>query len=291
MKIYTLIICFIFISFYQCFAQASNEYIGAIKLNDTSVITYRIKFKAHRGIIDGFSITDFGGEHETKSIIKGTYDANKKVIAFNETQIVYTKSPVSQNDFCNVYFMPTAFKLGKTKYFTGKFKGKFSDGTECINGEIFLNSVENVNKRIAKVSKKVKKSKKINDTIKDKLNTLKILDKVNLNVLKKNQVTSVFTNSEKVTLYIYDGGKLDGDSITIKNGNNVILSKYKITQHKKSIVLSLTSKKTTLTILSESIGTIGSNTAVIEYVDNAQTIKTLTNLQKGETTQIDILRR
>ncbi|MGB0981297.1 MAG: hypothetical protein ACPGUH_04270 [Winogradskyella sp.] len=291
MKIYTLVICFIFISFYQCFAQASNEYIGAIKLNDTSVITYRIKFKAQRGIIDGFSITDFGGEHETKSIIKGTYDAHKKVIAFNETQIVYTKSPVSQNDFCNVYFMPTAFKLGKTKYFTGKFKGKFSDGTECINGEIFLNSVENVNKRIAKVSKKVKKSKKINDTIKDKLNTLKILDKVNLNVLKKNQVTSVFTNSEKVTLYIYDGGKLDGDRITIKNGNNVILSKYKITQHKKSIVLSLTSKKTTLTILSESIGTIGSNTAVIEYVDNAQTIKTLTNLQKGETTQIDILRR
>ena len=291
MKIYTLIFCFIFISFYQCFAQASNEYIGAIKLNDTSVITYRVKFKESKGIINGFSITDFGGEHETKSLIKGLYDANKKVISFNETQIVYTKSPVSQNDFCNVYFMPTSFKLGKTKYFTGKFKGKFSDGTECINGEIFLNSVENVNKRIAKVSKKVNTSKKINDTIKNKLNNLKILDKVNLNVLKKNQVTSVFTNSEKVTLYIYDGGQLDGDSITIKNGDKVILSKYKITEQKKSLEITLKSKKTTIIILSESIGTIGSNTAVIEYVDNNQTIKTLTNLQKGETTQIDILKR
>ena len=77
-----------------------------------------------------------------------------RLISFNETETIYTKSIISENDFCFVYFQPTSFKYGKTKYFKGEFKGLFPDGTQCIDGEIYLNSVENINAKIAKVSKK-----------------------------------------------------------------------------------------------------------------------------------------
>ena len=50
-------------------------------------------------------------------------------------------------------------------------------------------------------------------------------------------------------------------------------------------------EKISLTIHSDSEGTIGSNTAIIEIVNGDNTIKTMTNLKKGETTKIDLLQK
>ena len=63
----------------SCFGQKSNEYIGAIKLMDSSIITYKIKFELiSDNQIKGYSITDFGGDHETKSSLTGYYDKGKQ---------------------------------------------------------------------------------------------------------------------------------------------------------------------------------------------------------------------
>ena len=135
----------ILFNFLQVNSQNSGEYVGAIKLNDSSIITYKVNFNINGSKVDGFSITDFGGEHETKSYLVGYYNEAKKKLTFNEKGIIYTKSPITQNDFCFIYFQPSDYKLGKTTYFKGDFKGLFSDGKECTSGEIYLNSVENVN--------------------------------------------------------------------------------------------------------------------------------------------------
>jgi hypothetical protein len=291
MKIKSLFVCFILCLCQSIFAQESNEYLGGIKLNDTSLIPYKIKFVEKNGKIEGYSLTDFGGEHETKSVIIGKYDAAENLLSFQETKIIYTKSTISQDDFCNVYFQPSKFRLGKTKSFKGPFKGKFSDGEECINGEIYLNSKENIDKQMERVNAKVERSKKINDSIKDELRNMKIMDSVNLNVLKKDQITSVFTSSKKIKFLIYDGGKIDKDIITVLKDGKIILLNHEISEKREVIEFQLVSKKTTLTIIANSVGSIGTNTTVIEIIDDANNIKTLTSLKKDEKTSIDILRR
>ena len=273
------------------YSQNENKYVGLIKIKDTLMIKYRVEFDESDGVISGFSISDLGGEHETKSKISGFYDEEKKELSFKEVEIIYTKSPVSLDDFdfCNVHLEHSKFKLGSDKLM-GDFKGKFSDGVECVNGELVMSSVEKVAKRVSKFSKKVQKSRKIEDSIKDRLKGVKVLDTLNLNVLKKDEVTSVFTKSKLMKFYIYDGGKIDNDEVTVLQDGKIILLNYKISEKKKLLEVPVANKKTTITIIANSVGNIGTNTTVIEVVDGNNTIKTLTNLNKDEKTKIDILK-
>jgi hypothetical protein len=282
-------ILFIFLISLKLSAQASSEYIGAIKLNDSAIITYKVKFDINYDKVEGYSITDFGGAHETKSKLKGSYNPSTRELSFNEYDIVYTKSDVIHDDFCFVHFEPTYFKPGKTKYFKGAFKGLFTDGEECISGELFLNSAENVEKRMDKMTKKIDKSKRVPDSIKQKAKDLKFLEKLNMNILKTSEVTSVFSKSKTISLAVYDGGQEDGDVISIKVNGIVVLRRYSISKEVKTIEIPLISKKTVIEVIADGVGTITTNTAVIEIHDGVNKIKAMTNLKKNESTQIHVL--
>ncbi|MFD2914393.1 hypothetical protein [Psychroserpens luteus] len=291
MRNYIVRILFIFIASIQVTAQEANEYIGAIKLNDSAIITYKVKFDINYDQVEGYSITDFGGDHETKSKLRGSYNPSTRELSFNEYDIIYTKSDVIHDDFCFVHFEPTYFKPGKTKYFKGDFKGEFSDGEECISGELFLNSAENVEKRMEKMTKKINNSNRVPDSIKQKATDLKVLDKLNINILKKSQITSVFSNSKAVSLLIYDGGQEDGDIISIKVNGEIVLRRHTISKEVKTVEIPLTSKKTIIEVIADGVGTISTNTAVIEIHDGINAIKAMTNLEKNQFTQIHILQK
>nr|WP_321222682.1 hypothetical protein [uncultured Psychroserpens sp.] len=288
---YSITIFFILITCFQITAQESREYIGAIKLNDSAIITYKVKFEINYDQVEGYSITDFGGEHETKSKLTGIYNPTTRELSFNEYDIVYTKSDVIHDDFCFVHFEPTYFKPGKTKYFKGDFRGEFSDGEECLSGELFLNSAENVEKRMEKMTKKINNSNRVPDSIKQKANELKILEKLNMNILKTSQVTSVFTKNKSVSLIMYDGGQEDGDIISIKVNGNMVLRRHVISKERKAITIPLTSKNTVIEIIADGVGTISTNTAVIEIHDGVNTIRAMTNLDKQQSTQIHVLQK
>jgi len=156
------------IFFFQVNGQNSNKFMGVVKIQDTLIITYKVEFEEANGLISGFSLTDFGGEHETKSRIVGTYDNVKNLLSFKEVELIYTKSTYSEQDFCNIHLDPIKFKLGSNKLM-GSFKGRFNDGTECINGEIAMNSLDRIEKRVTKFTKKVEKSNRVPDSLKQKL--------------------------------------------------------------------------------------------------------------------------
>lgn len=281
----------IFMLPFMLFAQESMEYIGAIKLNDTTAITYRLVFEENSGKISGYSLTDFNGEHETKSLIEGTYDEENKLLSFHETNIVYTKSSFVKNDFCFINFLPVKFKLGKTKSFKGDFLGKFKDGVKCIDGELYLNAVERIEKYVNKFSKKVNKSRKISDSLKQEFNNVKILDSIKLNILKKSQTTSYFTTNNSVKLRLYDGGQIDEDIVSVYVDQKILLYKFEISEKEKIIDIPLKNKETHITIQANSIGNIGENTAMVEVEDGINNIQAMTNLQLDEKTHIVIIKR
>ena len=279
-----LILCVVSSSF----SQNKYEYVGGIKLNDSLVIPYRITFNENKGKVKGFSVTDLGSEHETRSNIFGEYNEKNKTLSFREVGIVYTKSPVSQNDFCFLNTTIKNFVFGKTKKAKANFVGLFSDYTQCINGEILLNSVEKTEKRIQKVVTKINRSKKIADSVKQRLVGLDIMSNFKMNVLKKNGTLSIFTDAKAIQLTIFDGGKLDGDRVSIIQDGTFLLNEYEATKTKKVLVIAIENKKTTLQIKAHNEGTIAPNTVIVEIDDGKNNIKALSNLKEGEITTMHI---
>ncbi|MDX1829102.1 MAG: hypothetical protein R3342_06095 [Lutibacter sp.] len=272
-------------------AQNKQEYLGVIKLNDTSLISYNLNIIENNGKISGFSITDIGGNNETKSNISGNYNTKTNHLIFKEVGIIYTKSKVSDYDFCYINFDGKVTNINSRNNISGKFKGEFNDGSTCIDGEIALKSIQKIEKKAKKVDNIIQKYKKIDKKVKSKISVLKTLDSLKMNVLKASENLSMFTTSDSLKFKIYDAGKVDGDKITIFNNDTVLLKNFTVSKKIKELIIPLKSKKTTITIKALNIGTISPNTAKVEIIDGTNTVNTLTSLKKGEKTSITILKK
>jgi hypothetical protein len=269
------------------FGQQDFEYVGFIKLNDSSLISLTVKFQETNGKINGFTLTDVGGEHETKSSIVGVYNDDNNVLNFKEVETIYTKSYVTEDDFCYINFTSRPYKLRRSSKLNGTFKGLFPDNTECIDGEISLSTKEKQLEKIEKAKKFIKKTKRISESEKENIDLVKMMDTVQMNVLRQKQVMSVFSNSKNIRIEIYDGGQIDGDKISLIYNNKIILRDFETKKERKNIPLILSKSKNSFILKANNVGSISTNTAVIEvFVDNTK-IRALTNLKAGEQTQID----
>ena len=143
---------------------------------------------------------------------------------------------------------------------------------------------------MTRVTKKINRMKKVPDSIKQRFKPLKMMDSLNMNILRKEQTLSVFSKSNQVHLIIYDGGKEDGDKITVSANTKTLLKNYEAKKEKRSIVLDVSDDTTSITIEAVNEGTIAPNTVIVEIKDGLNNIQALSNLKAGEKTQIDILK-
>ena len=287
-----LLFLIFFLHLYFSNAQATHDFMGVIKLNDSSLISYRISLKEENGKVTGQSITNIGGDYESLALIKGVYDKDKKELSFQETETIYTKTPLDEDyEFCYINATIKGLVLGKSKSIKSNFTGLYSDKVRCAKGELILTSVSKIEERLERVEKKINKSKRIPDSIKQKIQPLKLMDTLNMNILKKNQTLSVFTKSKQIKMTIFDGGKEDGDKITITSNGKTILNNFAATNNKKTLTIDLLASKTTLAIKANNEGSISPNTVVIEINDGENNLKALSNLKLNETTRVDILKK
>jgi len=272
------------------FAQHEQEYLGVIKLNDSSFISYQLNLVENDNLISGFSITDIGGEHETKSAITGEYNSKTNILSFKEVGIIYTKSEVDDYDFCYINFDGKMNTINSKKNIEGKFIGLYNDGTNCINGEIKLRNIQKIEKKAKKIDKLIKKSKQVEESVKSTVSVTQTLDSLKMNILKPNQNLTMFSASSELKLNIYDAGKIDGDKINIYVNGTIFLRNYVVDKNIKKLVIPLNSKSTTIDVLALNTGTISPNTAKVEIIDQKNTINTLTRLKTGEKTSITIVK-
>lgn len=279
--------CFFFIT--QLCSQ-NYEFYGVLKLNgkDEAAISYRLIFTENAGKIKGYSVTDITGNHETKNVVEGTYDAQKKILSFKEKDIVYTKSPISDDLFCFVNFEGKV-KLNTSKpKMDGSFKGLFKNKSKCIDGTLSLVSSGTVNSLLVKANKRIQKSKELDEQTKKKYNPIQIFDSLQTNQLTTAQNLNVFNNSEKVSFEIWDSGIEDGDLINLYHNNVVILSNYTVTKNKRKIEVKLEKDKNVFKIEALNEGTTAPNTAMI-VLEGDKSIEFQSNLKKGETAFVSII--
>lgn len=274
-------------------SQNNYEFFGAIKLNgnDKTLITYRLVFEENNGKIKGYSVTDLDGNHETKNLIEGTYDKKEKLFSFKEKDILYTKSEFDESSFCFVNFSGKVKLVENTSKVEGNFKGLYRNNTKCIDGTVTLVGSNKIYNLANKVNKKIQKSKKVDAKTKEQVNPIAILDSLKINKLNVNQNLNVFWNSKKFKMEIFDAGKEDGDIVNVYQNNKLILSKYKVSNSKKTISLVLEGDKNEFKIEAINEGTITPNTAKIILFDDTRTFELMSNLKKDEKATITILKK
>lgn len=273
------------------FAQEKHEYMGVIKLNgdSKSIIPYRLVFTEKAGVVSGYSVTDLAGPHETKNMISGTYNAKTKEFVFKEDNIVYTKSPISDDMFCFVNYTGKVKLVNENSVMDGAFKGLFKNKQKCIDGTLTLIGSAKIYKVLGKVNKKLQKSKKYDDKIKQKANPIALLDSLKVNNLTKSQNLNVFTKSTRIILEVWDDGKEDGDMVSIYQGNTPVLLNYEVKNHKKQITLDV-KDNTRIRIVALNEGIISPNTVVVKVVDNEHVLEVFSNLKKDEEAYITIVK-
>lgn len=294
MKFLNNSVLFFFLFFNLTQAQTNYEFFGALKLNgnDKTLITYRIVFQENNGLINGYSISDLDGAHETKNTIVGTYNRKTKQLSFQEKDILYTKSKFSQSSFCFVNFTGSVKLLEKVSKVEGSFKGLYKNKTKCIDGTVTLVGNTKIYNLAGRVNKKIQKSKRIDQATKEKSNPIAILDSLKINKLSKDQNLSVFWESKMVKIQIYDAGKEDGDAINLYHNGKLILENYKVKLEKKTISMPLDlsiANEFKITAVNE--GTITPNTAKIVLYDESRTFELLSSIKKNESAFITILKK
>lgn len=268
------------------YSQENLEFLGVLKIHDTTLISYRLKLKLNSNKVSGYSVTSIGGPHETKSYIRGKYFPDTNELQFAEYGIEYTKSDISEYDFCFVHFTGTVKKIEKQNVIQGKFFGKFEDGISCIDGDLMVRDINKIYKKAKKSDKKIKKLKLIPDSVRLKVNLTKTIDDKRLNVVKANENTSVFFNKDIIELKIWDAGKIDGDKITLIFNDSTILKNYEISQKIKKLKFRLKKGVNKVLIKAENVGQISPNTAKIELIGDNRVIDLLTNLDSGKETNL-----
>lgn len=284
-----LLLTFFMISL-TIFSQEKYEYYGGVILNgdNKTVISYRLVFTEHNGTISGYSVTDLGGEHETKNSVSGTYDSKNKLIKFNENDILYTKSPISDDMFCFINFSGKVKLVNDNSTMEGEFKGLFKNKTKCIDGNLKLIGSNKLYKLLNKVNNKLQKSKKVDAATKQKVNPITILDSLKVNNLLKNQNLNVFVESNEVQLQVWDSGREDGDVITVMQDDKVLLKEYRVTNKVKLLSIDLANGKT-FKIIALNEGEVAPNTAQLRLVDKDRNFELMSSLKKGESASITVI--
>lgn len=284
----------IFVIFYSLsYSQNKFEFIGVLKLNgnNKSLISYRLVLNLNNKILKGFSITDFGGSFETKNTISGTYNKISNMLTFKEDDILYTKSKYSQDSFCFINFSGKIKLTGEDNKLEGKFNGLYLNKKKCIDGELTLVNAKKAYGNLTKLNKKIKKIKKIDEATKKRIDPINIMDSLKVNNLSKNENLNVFVKSEKVIIEIWDAKIEDGDIIKLYQNNKLLLDNFEVLNKKKRITINLNKEENIFRIEAVSEGDKLLNTAEIKITDGEREFELKSNLKKGESNSITIIKR
>lgn len=280
---------FFLINYSSVFSQ-ENEFLGLIKLNKTSIISYRLSFTEQNGKISGYSTTDLGGDNETKNKIEGLYNKSTNEFSFTEKNIIFSKSKIVKNDFCYLSYKGKLKLTGSNKKLSGNFKSFFKDGQICLSGQIDLVELGKAQKRIHKMNSKIQNSKLVSKERKDSINLDKMLDELTINKITKDQVTSVYWDTDELQIEIWDANQEDGDEISIIVDDQTILRNYKVLNTKKYLTVKLDNEITKLKIVANSVGKFSPNTAKISIKNTEKSIDLISELEKNEITTIQIIK-
>ena len=264
------------------------NYLGTLLINNNQPMTFSLELTEKNGSINGFSITNIETENETKSEVKGIYLKNSKTLKIYEKSIIYTKSKAPLNSFC--YLTMNLNFTGKfnKKRLEGTFTGNFLDRTKCAEGKVILMTKEKIERKIEKIERKIEK---IERKIKTKKSSSNIDNEISSILIDNQKKLELNWKNKKLKLLIWDANNEDGDRIKIKINEKEALYNYETTNKKKQFSWKLKKGENIISITALNNGTNPPNTSRIQLIDKEKKYEFQTQLNKGESATIKIIRK
>ena len=241
-----------FILYIASFAQKTNqyEYIGALRTLDNQIISYKLIFQeTSKGIIEGVSYTDFYGNNNTESKIKGTL-SNNNLLSFKELNNIRSSSTEDEEIFCYIHVNNLKIRRSNSKrIINGEFVGIYPNGDSCASGSIYLVS----NAFLEKLNIN-------NDSLKKIDSLLKNTKSSPIQILKHKDHINLAWSKNEIVVNIWDGYKEDNDVVDIYFNNVLIKENFIITNKVQEIIIPFEQKQGSLKVVAVDEGKSPINT-------------------------------
>ena len=280
-------------------AQRKFTLNGYLAVRGGESYHYRLVFTDTGDILKGYSLTYDDENKDTKALIEGRIDRKAKMLSFRETEITYNHGFESHVTIC---LIDATLKYdAANKALAGKLSSKDIGNADCGGGSInFINEQELKQLFSEEQPKKdtvaktlptavVAVPKKKMTIIYDTVHTVKSVavaplpDKITTGIEKSYEWTS-----DTLKLDVWDGGKIDGDVISILMDDKPLLKGYTLTQGKKRIEIPLPGHGTkyAIIIIAQNEGNEAPNTADILLIDGEKSYHVVAYNEIGKTAVI-----
>lgn len=259
MKTFLLVISiFINTIFYS---QNSEKFVGILNVGSKESYTYQITYKIdEKNNLTGYSITDANKPNETKCMISGKLDPNKKTITFVEYKILETKSKIPLKEMCFLHVTGKFKTMMGANLISGKFIGKYLTGKNCSEGKVNLVSQASVMKVVDTIYKmKLDTSKKEVAQLQKELP--QIFQK------KDNDKTTLKLNSDTIVLKIWDEDKIDNDKIKILINNKPVKESLTLSKDEYVVKIKNSESITSIEVIAINEGYLPPNTSRLLLID------------------------
>lgn len=270
-----LLLCFL-LFFSVGNAQRKFTLNGYLAVRGGESWHYRLVFTDTNDILKGYSLTYDEENKDTKALIEGRIDRKARMLSFRETEITYNHGFETKVTICLV----DATLKYDGHALAGKLSSKDIGNADCGSGSInFINEQEL--KQLFSEQQPAKDSapKMVPVIAAPKKKMTIIYDTVRLpkSIAAAPQADKITTGTEKeynwksdtLKLEVWDGGKVDGDIISILIDDKPLLQHYTLTQTKKRIEVSVPGHGTNyaVSIIAQNEGNEAPNTADILLID------------------------
>lgn len=259
------------------------DFFGGKTFGNKTVF-FRLVFQIENGDIFGYIYTDEQGDKETKSIIKGSFNYKTKRISFIETRKLLSRVSDNINPLCYLQGNVLLDLNPQISTLKGSFIEKTANNQKCLSGTISLISLDVYKNLINELEKEPIFKEVVNNQI--KINSLFESDKKT--IIKDDEEIIIYWESDKIKLSIWDDMKEDGDEISIKFNDKLVLDNYELKNKKEEIELELIDGKNILTFTANSTGRIANNTTRIDLFDNELKHQIITELQLNKSVKVII---
>lgn len=287
-------------------AQQEHQLSGYLGVEGGELFTFKLTFTVSGNTISGHSYTWLNEGSEVKASVSGTLDRATRSLTFKEDKILYNQGFKSNVTICLIESRLRYKKEGGSVMFTGPITSSDVTNVSCGRGTItfpdseelrklFSESQETAPAPVVKPTASKAPPKKPIRIVYDTGTVAKPVQTPAVNVVDKiteGKDKTYKWQTDSLVLEVWDGGKIDGDVVTIVFNGKVILAGHAITAEKKRLVVPLPETSTVydIRIRAVSEGNEPPNTANILLWDGLQSHPVIAYNKIGKEAVIKIVR-
>jgi hypothetical protein len=285
------------------FSQAQHIWKGYIGVQGGESFHYELHFKDSAGYLNGFAYTFKNPKQDVKAAFSGFIDRKNQTVSFRETELLYNHGFESIATICLISATLKFTKEENHLVFSGAIASSDITQVSCSSGSVTITGMDDVKQVLSMpeenwnpppvpvVAKETPQKilKVVYDTAAKPVennDSAMTMVKITQGLAKQ-----YFWSTDSLVLELWDGGKEDGDRISLWINDVKLLDNYKINKEIRRLAIKLNERKSTIIkIKAESEGNEPPNTADIILRDGNKMYRLLAHNKYGKTAIVELIR-